>query len=214
MIKRLLMFQVFFVATLFGSAGRFDLPWFWALLIAANGVLLLGLLVVDPELRAERLNPGPGDRDRKTPRIARVILLAHYIVAGIDVGRFGWSEMPVLLQGAGLLGYVGFASLGLWAMRTNRFFSSAVRIQEDRGQEVITTGPYRFVRHPGYVGVFGGMFCGALALGSWWGMIPLIPLVPIFLSRTIVEDRMLLEELPGYRDYALRVRARLLPGIW
>jgi len=136
------------------------------------------------------------------------------IVAGLD-HRYGWSSgFPLWLTVIGFilisLGYA-FAS---WAMAENRFFSSVVRIQVDRGHAVCDSGPYRVVRHPGYAGNIPPLFGIVLALGSVWTLIPAAAATIITLVRTILEDETLHEELPGYRDYARRVRYRLIPGIF
>jgi protein-S-isoprenylcysteine O-methyltransferase Ste14 len=102
----------------------------------------------------------------------------------------------------------------IWAMHVNRFFSSVVRIQRERGHHVVTGGPYRWVRHPGYAGAIPAAMASGLALCSWLATAIGALGVPLLLWRTIVEDRTLRAELPGYRDYAQRVRWRLLPGIW
>ncbi len=99
-------------------------------------------------------------------------------------------------------------------MQANRFFSTFVRIQEDRGHHVVTTGPYRFVRHPGYAGAIVGSLALPLALGSLWALIPAAIGSAGFALRTHREDRMLRDELPGYLEYSRRVRWRLLPGLW
>jgi protein-S-isoprenylcysteine O-methyltransferase Ste14 len=104
--------------------------------------------------------------------------------------------------------------LSVWAVRTNRFFSPVVRIQSDRGHHVIDTGPYRFLRHPGYAGLLLSAACGAAALGSWWSLLPLVPSVFLFVRRTGMEDRFLRADLTGYADYAERVQYRLVPGVW
>jgi protein-S-isoprenylcysteine O-methyltransferase Ste14 len=140
----------------------------------------------------------------------------HWIVAGLDRGRFHWSDdVPNWLQGICLFtvgsGYV----LALWAMRVNRFFSSVIRIQTDRGQHVVTTGPYAFVRHPGYTAGILIIVASGLALGSWLAAaLVVIFSLPFLLYRTITEDRILQVELADYSDYAARVRWRLVPGIW
>ena len=101
-----------------------------------------------------------------------------------------------------------------WAMLSNPFLSTIVRIQDDRGHRVATTGPYRFVRHPMYVGVIVLWLSTALILGSWWALVPGLLIAVIFVIRTALEDRMLHAELPGYADYAKQVRYRLVPGVW
>ena len=97
---------------------------------------------------------------------------------------------------------------------SNRFFSTMVRIQADRGQTVATAGPYRYVRHPGYVGYSVSFFGMALALGSLWALVPAVLMACLLVVRTALEDRTLQDELAGYTDYARQVRYRLLPGIW
>ena len=136
------------------------------------------------------------------------------IVAGLDT-RFSWSpRLGVGFTVAGLvlivLGYVVFLS----AIASNQFFSSFVRIQTDRDHTVETGGPYRYVRHPGYVGALLVYISSPLALGSLWTFIPAALMLVLFIFRTALEDRTLQAELEGYADYAWRVRYRLLPGVW
>ena len=109
-----------------------------------------------------------------------------------------------------LLGFGVF----LWAMAANAFFAEGVRIQEERGHTVATGGPYRLVRHPGYVGAILSMGATPFLLGSWWALVPAGLGVGGYLLRTALEDRTLQEELPGYREYTHQTRYRLLPGIW
>ena len=137
-----------------------------------------------------------------------------FIIAGLD-HRCRWSAVfPTWLNILGLVmvsfGY-GFA---VWALIENPYFSSTVRIQRDRGHVVCDTGPYRIVRHPGYAGNILPLAGIVLALGSVWTLIPALVAFIIVAIRTALEDRTLQEELPGYRDYARRVRYRLIPGIY
>jgi protein-S-isoprenylcysteine O-methyltransferase Ste14 len=118
------------------------------------------------------------------------------------------------VQIAGLIGYALGMGLGIWSMLVNPFFSSAVRIQADRGQYVIAAGPYRLVRHPGYSGGLLFLLCSGLALGSWWSILPMLFGVAGLIRRTRLEDRMLQKDLAGYSDYAQKVRYRLVPGLW
>jgi protein-S-isoprenylcysteine O-methyltransferase Ste14 len=215
MILRVLIVESLLAATLFASAGRIDLPWFWAVLAVHSALLTVGMSSIDPALRRERLKPGPGGEDRYLRLIALPFLLAHLIVAGLDVGRFHWSRpMPTGLQALALVGYTAGMALSVCAMLNNRFFSPVVRIQHERGHTLVTSGPYRFVRHPGYVGAILASACGGVALGSLWSLVPLVPFAALFLRRTAVEDRMLRADLDGYAGYAERVRYRLLPGLW
>lgn len=215
MTLRVLLVEGVLAAMLFGSAGRTDLPWFWAVLAVHSTLMTVGMSSIDPALRRERLKPAPGGQDRCLRLIALPFILAHLIVAGLDVGRFHWSgPMPAGVQALALIGYTAGMGLSVYAMLNNRFFSPVVRIQHERGHTLVTSGPYRFVRHPGYVGALFACACGGLALGSWWSLVPLAPFAVLFLRRTALEDRMLRAELDGYARYAERVRYRLLPGVW
>ena len=212
---RVLVMESILAAILFTSAGHVDLPWFWAVMGLHAALLVTGIRFMDPGLREERLRPGPGGRSRQIRFLALPMILAHLVVAGMDVGRFGWSgPIPFLVQAAALAGYSAAMGLSLWAMAANRFFSPVVRIQAERGHRVVTVGPYAYLRHPGYTGLIVGSMCGGVALGSWWSLVPLAPLVGMFLWRTSMEDRFLHEGLEGYVGYARRVPYRLVPGLW
>src|SRR3954469_19065697 len=214
MIARVVAMEVLLAAILFTAAGRSDLPWFWAVLALHTALLLIGIRFMDPDLRSERLRPGPGGRSRKVRFLALPMILMHLLVAGLDVGRFGWSgPIPVAVQAAALAGYAAGLGLSLWAMAANRFFSPVVRIQAERGHRLVSDGPYRYLRHPGYTGMIVGSLCGGVALGSWWSLVPLVPFVGMFLWRTAMEDRFLHRELDGYASYSRRVRFRLVPGL-
>ena len=104
--------------------------------------------------------------------------------------------------------------LTTWAMLVNRFFSRAVRLQPDRGQHVVTAGPYQVVRHPGYSGGLLLLLSGGFALGSWIAMAPILLMAPLLVRRTLIEERMLARALPGYADYMRRVRYRIVPRVW
>ena len=200
-------------AILFGSAGRWDIPFFWACIGLWAAFAVVAALTVDRDLMQERLRPGAGGRDnlRLLRGMALLIFVSHWIIAGLDVGRFHWSDtVPTSLQIVGLAGLAAGLATWRWAMQVNRFFSSAVRIQRDRGHYVVTEGPYRFVRHPGYAALLGVSACSGLALGSWLSLLPCLILAILFLRRTWLEDRMLRAELAGYPEYAARVRYRLV----
>ena len=202
-------------AILFGCAGRWDLPMFWAYLGVWTASGLVGPLVVDPSLIKERLRPGPGGKDYAITIAFLPLGLGQFIVAGLDVGRFHWSDtVPLAVQVTALLAMAAGVAVVVWAMAVNRFFSTVTRIQTDRGHHVVTTGPYRYVRHPAYAAcpfLFAG---GGLALGSWLAaLIGLLLTVPV-LRRTAQEDRILREQLEGYAAYAQQVRYRVLPGVW
>lgn len=148
------------------------------------------------------------------PLMAVSLVFPMVIVAGLD-HRYNWSSgFPLWLIVIGfILIALGYA-FAAWALAENRFFSSVVRIQTDRGHVVCDTGPYRFVRHPGYAGNILPLTGIVLALGSVWALIPAAVALIITVIRTTLEDQTLQEELPGYRDYTRRVRYRLIPGIY
>lgn len=200
---------------LFASAGTLAILGFWLYLAIFAGVFIASFLLLDPDLARERMRPG-GKRPPLALRLFSGVLLVHWILAGLDRGRFHWSDgVPSWLQAAALITLAVAYALALWAMRVNRFFSSVVRIQSDRGQFVVTTGPYALIRHPGYVAGILVIAASGIALGSWLtAAFLMITTLPFLLYRAITEDRILLAELPGYRDYAARVRWRLCPGIW
>ena len=140
---------------------------------------------------------------------------AQGVVAALDVGRFHWSDsVPLAVQVTAFLAMAAALAVLIWAESVNRFFSPVIRIQTERGHHVITSGPYRYLRHPGYAAA-PFLFVGAgLALGSWLAaLIGLLLVIPI-LRRTAQEDRILHEQLEGYPAYAQKVRYRLFPGVW
>jgi protein-S-isoprenylcysteine O-methyltransferase Ste14 len=208
-------FLVLAIAALFVSAGTLVLVTYWAYLAIFAAVFVASFLLLDPDLARERMRPG-GKRPPLGLRLFTGVLFAHWIIAGLDHGRFHWSDtVPLWLQWLGLAAVAASYVLCLWAMRVNRFFSSVVRIQSDRGQVLITAGPYAVVRHPGYIAGIVLTSASGLALDSWLAAALLIACsLPFLLYRTVTEDRVLQAQLPGYRDYAERVPWRLLPGIW
>jgi protein-S-isoprenylcysteine O-methyltransferase Ste14 len=202
-------------AALFAAAGTVAIPSFWVYLAILAAVMIISFVALDPDLLRERMRPG-GKKPPLALRIFSFVLLIHWIVAGLDRGRFHWSDdVPGWLQSVCLFTVAAGYALALWAMRVNRFFSSVIRIQTDRGQHVVTTGPYAFVRHPGYTAGILIIAASGPALGSWLAAaLVVIFSLPFLLHRAITEDRILQVELAGYSDYAARVRWRLLPGIW
>ena len=201
-----------------------DIGWWQAWLYSA----LIITAGIAPRILAEKRHPGLLAERGKfgkaqgikswdkvlAPLMALSMTFPLYIVAGLD-HRFGWS--PVFPVGLHILGFLliglGYAFAG-WALVENRFFSSVVRIQTDRGHAVCDSGPYRIVRHPGYAGNVLALPGIVLALGSVWTIIPGIAALIITLTRTALEDKTLKEELQGYKSYASRVRFRLIPGIY
>jgi protein-S-isoprenylcysteine O-methyltransferase Ste14 len=209
------VFETVLGLILFGSAGRVDLPWFWALLTAHAALVVIGGRLIDPDLKRERLRPGGAGVDRGFRPALAVLVLAHLVVAGLDAGRFGWSpEIAWPARAAGLVVYVAGVGLSLWAMAVNRFFSPVVRVQAERGHHVIRGGPYAIVRHPGYVGLVLALASEAFVLGSLWSLVPVIPFAVLVVRRTMLEDRFLRANLEGYGEYAADVRFRMAPGVW
>lgn len=206
---------VVYGAVLFALAGRLDLPWVWTYW-AVGAAAAAGLaLAIDPELAQERRRPGPGGVDRRRRFAFALAFVAHLAVAQLDAGEFHWSDsVPAWLRAAGLLGYAGGLALLVRAVAVNRFYSPVVRIQAERGHHLVTRGPYRFVRHPGYLAVTLLAPCSALALGSWWALVPALAVSLLVWQRVVIEDRFLHANLAGYAAYAGSVRYRLIPGIW
>lgn len=204
---------------LFVPAGRLDWPAAWILSLL-YGVFLLAYAVWGtlkaPDLLEERSQMAENVKvwDKVIVAIYTVLLLATFVLAGLDVGRVRWSQMAVAWQVLGLVGMVLSGGLIFWTILTNAYLGRMVRIQEDRGHQVVTGGPYRFVRHPMYVGIILLFPCMTLFLGSWWALVGASLIAMLMVIRTALEDRTLKAELPGYAEYAQRVRYRLLPGVW
>lgn len=204
---------------LFLAAGRMNwgMAWVYIALYVINvAINAFVLLPQNPELIAERADTKVDSKmwDKILSLFIGAAMLASLIVAGLQV-RFGWSPpLPLVAQLIALLLTVVGQALFSWAMLSNPFFSRTVRIQTDRGQTVITTGPYHYVRHPGYTGMILSALTTPLMLGSIWGFMPGILTALLYVVRTALEDRTLQNELAGYGDYVQQVRYRLLPGVW
>jgi protein-S-isoprenylcysteine O-methyltransferase Ste14 len=201
---------------LFLTSGKLDWIWAWAYMGVNVIILAINSQVLSPELMAERgeIKENVEPWDRTVGLIGSIFTLVVIILPGLDL-RFGWS--PLLAPSLQITGLI-FYALGMgwftWSMASNPFFSASVRIQMDRDQTVATGGPYRYVRHPGYIGYTIAWIATALALGSLLTLIPAILIVITIIIRTALEDKTLQEKLPGYREYAEKVRHRLIPGIW
>lgn len=209
---------LFFGACLFGAAGSLSWPMAWAVLGIYSLFKAAALAFLDPELIRERVAPGPGV-DRGDVVLATLGVLGLYpvtfFVAGLDAVRYGPSlPMAQFVQGVGLLIYVLGYGFAYWAVFSNPFFATFVRIQEDRGHSVVSSGPYALIRHPGYAGVLLAHLALPFALESIWALLPTVMATLFFVARTSREDRTLRDHLPGYREYQSRVRWRLLPGVW
>ncbi len=217
---RIAMIYALIFAALFIPAGRLDWAAGWAYFLA-YATFVAGMTIWmarrDPALLAERSSAGKAAYPRFEKFILaflRVCMVGLFVVAGLDGGRFGWSSVPAAARGLGWLMALLAGFLIMWVMRTNTFASAVVRVQAERGHRVIEAGPYRYVRHPMYVGNLG-LFLGLpLVLGSWWAYIPAVLLALAFIYRTAQEDRYLRANLDGYAAFTTRTRYRLLPGVW
>jgi len=216
---RLGFFLMLMAAILFPTSGGADWGRAWVLLGALFICVALNLAVLvtrNPELLAYRLQLERGARqwDKVLSALLVGLWVAALVAAGLDE-RFHWSPpLPGSLHLAAVVLLVTGDLLLLWAMAVNRFFSKIVRIQRERGHRVVNVGPYRYVRHPGYVGWILMSAAIPLILGSLWALVPVGLAVAGMVARTVLEDRMLWADLEGYTEYAARVRYRLLPGIW
>jgi protein-S-isoprenylcysteine O-methyltransferase Ste14 len=213
------MGTVMMAVILFLSAGRIEWVAGWALvIITALWVTATALVVIPryPELLAERVGPKKGTKpwDTIILSIYGLVTLVRYIVAGLDV-RFGWTTG--ISDSAQIVAFI-IAAMGyglvVWSTGTNAYFSQTARIQTERGHRVVTSGPYHFVRHPGYIGMILFELASAIMLGSWWALLLSGVSSVLFVVRTSFEDKMLQGELHGYTDYAQHTRYRLIPGIW
>jgi len=207
-------------ALLFACAGTLHWPSAWVFLATCA---LLGPLCgwwlyrVDPALLAERLRPvlqkDQPAADKVFMAVFVVAMLAWLVAMGLD-RRAQSSDMPVAFQVLGLALFVLSTLFILWVFRANSFAAPVVKLQAERAQRVISTGPYAHVRHPMYSGMIL-FFAGVpLLLGSWWGLVMVPLILVLFAIRIGIEERTLREGLPGYTDYVARVRYRLLPGVW
>ncbi len=218
-VLQVALMVVFQASILFLAAGRLDWVWGWVyigvyLVIAPINALFL--LRYSPETIADRADArGMRDWDKVVGGLFGVMyFIVLLLVAGLDT-RYGWSgEVDLWIHIIGAVGsLLGFA-LFSWAMISNAYFSTVARIQDDRGHTVCTVGPYRYVRHPGYIGGILQSLSNPLMFGSLWSFIPGVLAATLLVLRTLLEDRMLHEELAEYPEYASRVRFRLLPGVW
>lgn len=212
-----------FIATLFFiAAGRTDIyrAWIWAgmiFLYYVGGMMVI--LKVNPELLNVR---GSWNKRKDTKTWDKVLLQVfgtvglyfHTLLMALDVGRFEWSALSPWFILPGLILLTGGFNLVYWAMAENTHFETTVRIQHDRDHRVITTGPYRIVRHPGYAGLIITNFGSAMILGSLYGFITAVATLIILVIRTWLEDRTLAAELDGYPEFRDRTKYRLFPFIW
>ena len=207
------------VAVLFAAAGRLDLPRAWLFAVVLLGCFLVGGVVVvrrSPEIINQRGEKKPNVRwwDRLFLAGYVPLVFALPLVAGLDVGRFHWSSLGPFSAVVGVVLHLLAGALLAWAMMTNPHFETMVRIQHDRSHQVVTSGPYRFVRHPGYVAGIALSAAVPLIVGSACALIPAGMIALLYILRTTREDATLRHHLPGYHHYTTQTKHRLLPLVW
>jgi protein-S-isoprenylcysteine O-methyltransferase Ste14 len=219
-ISYLGLLGIFALALFLGAGTIFWLAgWvFLVLFFGANASLAGWLLKHDPGLLQERLTgigqPNVPTWDKVFFAVLQVFFLAWLVVMPLDAVRFRWSRMPSWLQALGALLLLASFYLFFLTFRENPYLSTAVRIQTERGQTVISTGPYRYIRHPMYVAAIIFMAGTSLLLGSWYGLLMGLFFTVAIAYRTMQEERVLKAELPGYDKYMAKVKYRFLPHVW
>jgi protein-S-isoprenylcysteine O-methyltransferase Ste14 len=206
------------LAILLIAAGTFTWTnaWVFFVIFLIFQLAYVGILgKTNPQLLTMRSKIQKG-----TKRFDKVLLAFYFstalvlmIIAGLDV-RYAWSTMASGFIFLGIVLYIVAYGLVLWAMIVNPHFEGTVRIQEERHHTVCSSGPYKFVRHPGYVGMILGGYSISFILGSWWGLVPACLMTVLAVIRTRLEDQTLHQELPGYKEYSQRTRYRLVPFVW
>jgi len=217
-IVRTVLGTLMLAGILFLAAGSSDWPGAWIYLGGMFAAGVVAATVVDPDLLAERMtrrHPDQKPWDRVLFGLYGVVTaLVVPLVAGLD-RRYAWAPvLPAWLMWLALGVFILGWAIDLWAMNANKYFAEVVRLQHDRGQTVVSRGPYLYMRHPGYLGGILFLLTCPFLLGSQWAIVPAILGAALLVVRTALEDRMLNAELPGYSEYAARVRYRLLPGVW
>ena len=213
-----LLFLFVLGALLFLPAGTFDYWEAWvfiAVFIACNVPLTIWVAINDPKLLERRMRAGPTAEKEKSQKIIVTIAFLAFagelLIPALD-HRFGWSDVPtsIVILGNALIGlsYIGF----YFVFRENTYGAATIRVEEN--QRVVSTGPYAVVRHPMYAAALILMLGIPLALGSWWGLLALVPGVPALVWRILDEERLLKRDLPGYAEYTHRMRFRLIPGLF
>jgi len=219
-IIRVILFNTIVGLAFFLPAGHVNWSQVWVLLVLWVFYYLIMFFIglrVSPDMvleRAKGIQKEGKVYDRIIISVYILTFAALAITAGLDVGRYNWSDVPVWGEIAAFIPVLLAYALPIWATFSNPFAAGVMRIQEERGHHAISAGPYRFIRHPMYLGtVIFGIF-SPIFIGSWWALIPGFAMACVFIVRTALEDRVLHEELPGYQAYAQQVQYRIFPGIW
>lgn len=210
------LFTLLGIIILIVFSGTVNWIWLWVYTIVTIAILIAAAAVVPRSVVAERgrKKTNVEEWDLYLTGIIYIPWFAQYFISALD-HRYGWSpQLPVWIHLLGVVLYIAGVGLVLLSMRANLYFSTAVRIQQDRGQTVCSTGPYRVIRHPGYVGMIFEYLAMPVILGSLWGLIPMGFIAVLLVVRTELEDRALVEKLEGYWEYTRAVRYRMIPGVW
>lgn len=220
-IRRTALSILFLFAVLFGAAGTLHWPQAWVYLAFTAAMSFGGgywLARHDPALLAERLGSLIQREQKGWDKLFMVVMIALWVgwlmLMGLDAGRYRWSEVPLVLQGAGAILLCLGSYLVYLTLKANSYAAPVIKIQKERGHSVVTTGPYAYVRHPMYAGALLYLAGTPLLLGSWWGLAAAVILSLLIGMRAVFEERTLKAELKGYADYAARVRYRLVPHLW
>jgi protein-S-isoprenylcysteine O-methyltransferase Ste14 len=199
---------------LFALAGTWRDPWLWAYVLLWSSATGYAMFSMDEDLLQERFHPPTAGADAVALHFVRAAALSHFVVGALDSGRWHLTSVPSGLRVVGLAVLAATLWMFFRAMRENRFFSSVVRVQNERGHRVVDSGPYSIVRHPGYAGLMWAIPFSGLALGSWLAAAIGLVMSGLVLRRVLFEDAFLTKNLEGYAAYTGRVRHRLIPGVW
>jgi protein-S-isoprenylcysteine O-methyltransferase Ste14 len=209
------LFTVIYGGGMMALSGQYRSPLLWTFMAGMSALVLYALVTIESDLAKERFHPPTQGLDAVALLWIRILALATVIVSPLDGGRFHWSPpIPDAVRVAAMIGALGAVLLCFRSMIVNRFFSVVIRIQNDRGHHVIDSGPYAVIRHPGYAGMIVAVPLVPIVFGSLWGLLFAGAYSLLILRRVWMEDRFLRANLPGYGDYAARVTARLVPGVW
>ncbi len=208
-VQRSTLILAMLAVLLFAAAGTTHIASIRAYLVAYAAFLLVTMSVVDPRLARERTTPGPDAIAPHLRSMSGSFFLVTVSTAAFAVGRAHTALVAPQLRWIALVVFVLSSSFQTWAMARNPFFSPAVRIQSERGHHLIESGPYRFVRHPGYLSMSISIPASALAIGSWFALIPATGFLLIIRYRAEIEDKFLRLHMPGYAAYAQRVPSGL-----
>lgn len=219
-LRMLLSFAVIYLLVFtLGGNPRWPQGWAWFGILAATVILNLIVMRDNPELLRERMGPiyrrGQGGTDRLLLSVFLVFYTGWFVLMPLDAQRYHWSpQFPLWLNVAGALLMATGSGILAACFHQNAYLSTVVRVQHERGHAVVDSGPYAIVRHPMYFGILCLLLGGAVLLGSIWGTVCAVLGSTVLYIRSINEERVLAEELPGYREYMQKVRHRLIPGLF